>query len=176
MNNFDNNVTTFFNDFHRKVTTRPNLYASHPTMMTVFLPESLLEYANAAAGHSGFGSGARAGGIRRKVSDSRTARDEIFSSVESLTAFLLSSECDAADYIKSVKARHASGVVRRAVAKQIETDERLIDSKGGRTLMSRRYGSNVFVELARRFTSKVVNNDIRTLTINEFELRYGMAA
>ena len=176
MNNFDNNVTTFFNDFHRKVKTRPNLYANHETTLNVVLPTSLLEYANAAAGHSGFSSEARAVGIRMNTNNALAKRDEIFSSVESLTKFILESECDAAEYIKSVQARHASGVVRRAVTKKVETDDRLVDSKVARTLMSRRYGSNVFIELARRFTSKVVNNDIRTLTINEFELRYGMVA
>jgi len=57
---------------------------------------------------------------------------------------------------------------------EIITDDRLIDTKGSRTTMSRRYGSDVFLKLGRKFGNKVVNNDIHTLTINEFELRYGL--
>lgn len=76
------------------------------------------------------------------------------------------------------KARRVAMKTRKglSVKKLVEiiTDDRLIDTKGSRTTMSRRYGSDVFLKLGRKFGNKVVNNDIHTLTINEFELRYGL--
>ena len=63
-------------------------------MITVVLPKDLLEYSNASAGHSGFGSGARPVGIRRKVRNSEQALAAIFASEDSLTRFILESERD----------------------------------------------------------------------------------
>ena len=173
MNNFNNLVEQFYNDFHVKVKSYPYLYASQEDYLNVVLPKGLLDYANAAAGHSGFGSGARAVGIRVKVVNSLRKRDEIFESSESLEKFILSSECNAAEYIESVRKRHLSGVSKKKLV-EIVTDDRLIDAKGSRTTMSRKYGSDVFLKLGRKFGNKTVNRDIATLTINEFQLRYGL--
>jgi hypothetical protein len=171
MNNFSNQVEQFYNDFHNKVKSRPHLYAKNKNYLTVVLPESLLEYANAAAGHSGFGAGARAVGIRVKSDNPLQMRDDVFESVESLEEFILSSDRSATEYIKRIR----SGISKKKLV-EIITDDRLIDTKGSRSLMSRRYGSDVFLKLGRKFGNKVVNNDIHTLTINEFELRYGLGA
>jgi hypothetical protein len=173
MNNFEQNVTDFYNDFHRKVKTRPNLYANHETILNVVLPASLLDYANAAAGHSGFSSEARAVGIRMNTNNALAKRDEIFSSVESLTKFILESECDAADYIKQVRARHASGVTRRAI-KAVVTNDTLV--KSNRSAITRKYGKDLFLKLSFDFPREVVKNAIEHLTVNEFELRFGLAA
>ena len=173
MSNFSNLVEDFYNKYHKKVKSNPRLYVSKEDWLNVTLPAGLLEYANSAAGHSGFGSGARAVGIRKKVVNSVEKRDEVFGSIESLENFILSSECNAAEYVESVRKRHLSGISKKKLI-EIITDDRLIDTKGSRTTMSRRYGSDVFLKLGRKFGNKVVNNDIHTLTINEFELRYGL--
>lgn len=76
------------------------------------------------------------------------------------------------------KSRRLAMKNRKGVSKkklvEIVTDDRLIDAKGSRTTMSRKYGSDVFLKLGRKFGNKVVNRDIATLTINEFQLRYGL--
>ena len=52
MSNFSNLVEQFYNDFHVKVKSYPYLYANKEDYLNVVLPQGLLDYANAAAGHS----------------------------------------------------------------------------------------------------------------------------
>ena len=61
-----------------------------------------------------------------------------------------------------------------SVGKIIRTDNRSV--AGNRGVLSDLYGRNVFLDLSDKFGREVVKNDIDTLTINEFELRYGLEA
>jgi hypothetical protein len=100
-----NRVAAFRQHYLRKSAKNPDLYRSGPRAVDVILPNDLLEYANAASGHSGFGAGARARGIRRECRDSAEFLREIFSSDQRLTEFLLSSEQNAEAYINEVRQR-----------------------------------------------------------------------
>ena len=91
-----------------------------------------------------------------------------------MSEFILSSDRSGSDHVKSVQARHATGV--RRAPKAIETDDRPMSAKGSRTLMARRYGSAILIELSRKFGAKTVQLDMSVLTINEFEMRYGLSA
>lgn len=84
----------FRNDYLRKSASRPSLYVSNINTLTIVLPVELLDFANRAAGHSGFNAGSRAVGIRRVVSNAQSAIRQIFGSVESLVEFIETSECD----------------------------------------------------------------------------------
>jgi len=161
-----NHVTEFFNYYHAKKLTHPGLYANNPNgdTVTVVLPASLLHYANAAAGHSGFGAGARPVGIRRKVRG--TAADalaDIFSSPESLAAFIESSECNAAEYIAHVREEH--------YRKGLGIDDRTADSQ-----WKELHAKYNIKELAERFGRDSIITARQNLTVNEFELRFGLAA
>jgi hypothetical protein len=166
-------VEAFYNHYHRKVVSYPDLYVSTDTIINVILPNDLLEFANAAAGHSGFGAGARARGIRRVVTNSRVAISEIFETVDSLVEFLLSSECNAEEYVESVRARHL-GMKFKAGKKMIivKTDDRLVHAN--RSVLTESHGSSILIELADKFSRDTVTNDVKHLNINEFELRYGL--
>lgn len=158
-------VESFYNDYHAKVQSRPDLYVSAQDVLTVTLPSTLLEYANASAGHSGFGSGARPVGIRRSVTNARQARDDIFSSVEALEKFILSSECNAEEYMNSVRERHFK-------LAGVQTDDRLVASN--RIVVADKHGKNIFIKLGEIFNREQVQTAIDKLTINEFELRFGL--
>lgn len=101
-----NTVVKFYNHYHNKVKTHPNLYRSGNNQIQIALPGDLLEWCNAASGHTGYGSGARPYGIRRTVDNSETALAEIFSSPESLADFIKSSECDGVAYVNEIRKRH----------------------------------------------------------------------
>lgn len=158
-------VEEFYNTYHTKVQARPDLFVNDPYVLTVTLPDYLLDFANASAGHSGFGSGARAVGIRKSTTGSRKARDDAFSSVEALAKFIQSSECNAAEYILRVKERHLkkSGV---------QTDDRIVaDHKG---VITDKYGKQIFIQLSKVFGRDMIQDSIDILTVNEFELRFGL--
>lgn len=110
-------VKDFYDHFHAKVVSNPTLYINGSSYVDIILPTKLIEYANAASGHTGFGSGARARGIRRETSDPFRTRDEIFLSVESLARFLNSSEMDAEAYIARVREGHANLPAKRVKTK-----------------------------------------------------------
>ena len=160
-----NAVEEFYNTYHAKVQARPDLFVNDPYVLTVTLPDYLLDFANASAGHSGFGSGARAVGIRKTTSDSRKARDEAFSSIEALAKFIQSSECNAAEYILRVKERH----FKKA---GVQTDDRLVATN--KDVVADKHGKQIFIQLSKVFGRDVVQRSIDTLTVNEFELRFGL--
>ena len=87
-------VTEFRKSYARRAAAKPSLYINGPMTVTVGLPAELLEYANAAAGHSGYGSGARPCGIRKTVANPKQLLSQIFESDESLIAFLMTRETD----------------------------------------------------------------------------------
>jgi hypothetical protein len=160
-----NAVEEFYNTYHAKVQARPDLFVNDPYVLTVTLPDYLLDFANASAGHSGFGSGARAVGIRKSTTDSRKARNDAFSSVEALAKFIQSSECNAAEYILRVKERH----IKKA---GVQTDDRLVANH--KDVVVAKHGKQIFIQLSKVFGRDMIKNSIDVLTVNEFELRFGL--
>ena len=154
-------VEQFYNYYHAKKITNPDLYVSNDSLITVVLPKALLDYANAAAGHSGFGAGARPVGIRRSVDNARAALADIFASVESLTQFILSSECNAEEYILQIREKHYQ--------QQLGIDNRMAEDR-----WKDLFAKYDMQDLAARFGRDSVLTARRLLTVNEFELRFGL--
>lgn len=157
----DPRVVNFYNHYHTTVIKRPSLYTAGLKSIVVTLPSELLDYANAAAGHSGFGAGARPVGIRRTVDNSGKVISAIFQSPDSLAKFINSSECNAAEYIETVRLRHAS--------KSSTTDDRPANE-----VFFEKYTTNDAKALQLKFGKEMVIREFQILTINEFELRYGL--
>lgn len=173
MKNIDmQKVTDFYNHYHSKKITNPNLYvASGNDTVNVILPNNLLEFANAAAGHSGFGAGARARGIRRMCSDAKKEIVSIFETVDTLADFLLSSECNADEYVETVRKRHLGMKTTKKSKMYVVTDDRPADKNF--VVLNEKYNMQ---ELAKRFGREACLQARKNLTINEFELRFGLAA
>ena len=68
--------------------------------------------------------------------------------------------------VKAIKRRIATGESMKAI------DNRMVD--GNRGVMGKKYGSGIFKSLAETFGRDTVHRDIQKLTINEFQLRYGL--
>jgi hypothetical protein len=163
MSKIDRNaVREFYDHYHATKIKRPNLYRTTDDMITVVLPADLLEYSNAAAGHSGFGSGARPVGIRRAVHNSSTALEEIFESVNSLENFILSSEADGLEHVQRVRQAHATGVpVRHKEPKASDA-------------FWAHYSKDVMLLLVNKFGRNTVEQSWKHLTLSEFEWRFGL--
>ena len=165
-------VKSLFDRYHRKIETNPKFYTSARWGAVVVLPKELLGYANRLAGHSGFASTARPIGIRRPVADPVSYLKKVFNSVESLKAFIASSECDAEEYINEVKKRHASGLSYKKTVtkiKKISTDNTPVNE-----VFFQKYTMNDAKALQNKFGRDMVIREFNLLTINEFELRYGL--
>lgn len=173
MKNIDmNKVTNFFNHYHTKKLSNPNLYvAASNDAVNVILPNNLLEFANAAAGHSGFGAGARARGIRRMCSNAKAEINLIFETVDTLADFLLSSECNADEYVETVRMRHLGMKSTKNPKLYVVTDERPADKNFAE--LNAKYNIN---KLVQRFGTELLLQSRKNLTINEFELRFGLVA
>lgn len=166
----DPRVVSFYDEYHRKVKTRPSLYLSGNNCLTIVLPSSLLDYANASAGHSGFGAGARPVGIRCSVDDAKGTITKVFSSPEVLASFINSSECNAAEYIEGVRAKHLA----RASKAKPATDDR-----PARDVFFGKFGASAKAlaqSLRDTYGAELVRREFSILTQNEFELRFGLTA
>lgn len=75
-----------------------NFYHSGDSAITVGLPPELLQYSNAAGGHSGYSSGARPTGIRYTVDNPSKSLAEIFASDDNLARFISGSDCTGPAY------------------------------------------------------------------------------
>lgn len=159
-------VESFHRHYQAKVLKSPDLYRSGDHAVDVILPNDLLEYANAASGHSGFGSGARARGIRRECRNSTAFLAEIFASPESLARFLESSEKNAEAYIETVRARHAL----TAKPKVVQAN----DPKEG--FWSKYTKDDMAAIKAKNKDHKALVADFQTLSMAEFEVKYALAA
>ena len=125
--------------------------------LQVWLPRDLLEYANAAAGTSGERPvGIRVGGYAT-LEQAGDAILDIFSSPQSLANFINDSECDFAGVVKTPRVVTNDTLVKNAVE-----------------LVSDKYGKNVFLDLAKKFGRETVLQARELLTVNEFELRFGL--
>lgn len=155
-------VVRLYNHYHDLIRTKPSLYNSGPNSITVVLPKDLLGFSNAAAGHSGFGAGARAVGIRRTVSDSAKALAEIFSDVDSLRDFILASECDGPAHVERIRKEHLA-----------RTPAKKVDLKASEVFW-KRYEKDTMQELVAKFGRSIVEQAYKALTISEFEARFGL--
>lgn len=162
MKNFENAVQDLFDHYHAKVISSPNLYA-YKGCVKVVLPKSLLEYSNASAGHSGFGAGARPVGIARKSSNGFAEIKKIFESVESLTAFILSSECNGREYVAKIVESHRQ--------KGLGIDDRFLNDQ---KVWVEIYKKHNVPSLGKIFGSAIIIEAKKILTVNEFELRFGL--
>ena len=145
-------------------------YVTGDNSVQVVMPLELLEFSNS---RSGTMSGIRPVGIRGdKCNTAGEAADkvaDIFSSVESLTQFITNSEADIDPEIIEIckNTRISFGKV-----KTIITDDRKVTNNRG--ALAKTHGDTVFLDLALKFGRDIVKHDMNTLTINEFELRYGL--
>jgi hypothetical protein len=156
-------VEAFRKHYHEKTSKNPDLYRSGDHAVDVILPNDLLEYANAASGHSGFGSGARARGIRRECRNSTQLLAEIFASTESLAKFLDSSEKNAESYIATVRQRHA----QRAQPKPAMAND---DKRG----FWSRYNKDHMAEAIARVGKERVRELYHNATLEDFERETGL--
>jgi hypothetical protein len=157
-------VSAFHRHYHDSVMTRPDLYRNSDTVITVVLPKSLLDYANAAAGHSGFGAGARPVGIRRQVQNSQRALAEIFATEQSLAKFIGESECDGAAYVAEVQRRHSE----KSTPKPVMAN----DAKQG---FWSKYTKHEMAEAIARVGKERVKELYHTATLADFERETGLA-
>jgi hypothetical protein len=167
----DPRVIDFYNAYHRKVKTRPTLYTNKRdgnNGILVPLPRDLITYAERTAGHHGFGQAAMPVGICRKVGNAKNALAEIFASTEALAKFINSSARDADAYITEVRERHAKKGSK--VTKSATDDRPAVDA------FFEKYTANDAKALRDKFGRDMVISDFNCLTINEFELRYGLTA
>ena len=118
-----NAVRHLYDHYHQKVKIQPNLYLRYTgDAVDVMLPVGLYPYANSASGHAGWSTGARPRGIRRMTSNPKDFREQIFSSVDSLVAFLETSECDFSAYAQNLKNKYlASGKKIKASKPRFKT-------------------------------------------------------
>lgn len=161
-------LKSLFDRYHKKVQTNPKFYTSARWGAVVVLPKELLGFANRLAGHSGYASTARPIGIRRAVPDPVSYLKQVFSSVDSLRSFILSSECDAEEYINEVKRRHAGTTIKKT--KPVV----LIDNRPVNEVFYEKYTQNDAKALQAKFGRELVIREFNILTLNEFELRFGI--
>jgi hypothetical protein len=155
-----NAVASFQKHYQTKSQISPDLYRSGDRWVDVILPNDLLEYANAASGHSGFGSGARARGIRRECRNSSQYLAEIFASPEALAGFLNSSEKNAEAYIETVRERHLASTQQPVKASE---------------LFWKTYTKEDMAALRSRVKdSKALVQDYQTMTMTDFALKYDL--
>lgn len=145
---------TLYNHYHDRVINYPTLYTGE-SYVTVVLPEELLEFANAAAGHSNY----RPIGIRSFANDPKERIKEIFSSVESLIEFISSSECNAIQHIKQLK-------IKAAVKKQ--------KTESARSIFWKKYDKGVMEKLKACYNPTLLREAFDTMSMSQFEKEFNL--
>ena len=175
-------VKRFWNHYQMKVVSQPDLYRSTDTVITVVLPQELLEFSEHRSGHHGYEAGCLPLGIRRSVNDSSKTLAEIFESVDSLAAFIRTSEADGLERLGEYK-REAS---KRKNVRHLSSKETKIlraESKAAKHLdqPTDTDWTNVWdnyprllLDLAAYYGKDTVLQDKKNLTVEEFGLRYGL--
>jgi len=133
--------------------TQTGVLYAFPDCVQVALPKELREFANAAAGNSN--------SIRVFTHNSIAKLKEIFRSYESLKSFVLASECNA---LNAERER-----VRRRVKNMIENQPADANFK----YLHQKYDIRA---LAEKFGKDAVVEARKSLTVGEFELRFGLGA
>jgi len=165
----DPRVVSFFNHYHERKSTFPDMYVNTQDNQTVnvVLPVSLADFANAAAGRFAIGSDGiiRPKGIRVKVSNAKDFVDSIFSSTDKLAQFLNSSEKDAVQVF--------CGGVCISSTKKVKPSVKT-DNRSARDAFFEKYTANDAKALQAKFGRELVIREFDILSINEFELRFGL--
>ncbi len=138
-----------------------------------------VEYHNKAAGRhksTGIVNGYRIEGITGCEATGRSAVEvaadilaDALTDLASFQAFLETSPCDAYEGALPILTRKAGRNVSEIVK---AVDERLV--RDNVSLVAKKFGKRIMLELAEKFGRDTVKTDRDTLTINEFELRYGL--
>lgn len=157
-------VTEFRNSYIRRAAAKPSLYINGPMTVTVGLPAELLEYANAAAGHSGYGTGARPCGIRKTVANPKQFLSQIFESDESFIAFLLTSERDFHTVFNKDGSRKNAEPHKAKFTS--EAPEQFVPAKD---LFWSKYTANDLAFLRNKYSSDLVNRAMTNLTMIEMQ-------
>ncbi len=150
----------------RRSAIRPSLYVTNDNTITVGLPTELLEFANRAAGHSGYNAGARAVGIRKTVGNAHVAIRQIFDSVESLVRFIESSECDYENV--AVGAQHVKAT-RKDAEKAPE-----VKFVAAREEFWSKFNADALKGLRAKYGTELVNTAMEKLTLTEMQNLFGM--
>ena len=159
-----NAVKSLYEHYHAKVKTNPTLYQSGNEMITVILPQSLLDFSNASAGNSG-GVNARPCGIRYSVKNSAKALEQVFESVDSLARFISGSAKDGMYFAERTR--------RDAVARtQVITVDPL-DRPISEFNLEELYGKGTIAHLRAKYPETALK-EYRILTRREYEARYAL--
>ena len=149
-------VTKLFDHYHDAVKTNPTLYTSKG-MVQVVLPKSLREYCNAAAGHAN----RIPVGIRRSTTNPKQEIAGIFRSVDSLTKFLLESECD-------YEACYGGIVIERRT--KVKSEVVQIARKDFWTKYTRTH----LESLKTKFGYSTILAAMNSMTLSQFENEFGL--
>ena len=141
------------------------------------------EYHNKASGTVAYGTrsnGYRIEGItgcdvtgRSAVEVAADILADALTDLNSFVKFLETLPCDAETVDPSTVPQLTKRRAIKRVVDIITTNDRLVSDLGRQTL-AESHGKDVFLKLADRFGRDTVQNAIDNLTVNEFELRFGL--
>lgn len=165
----DPRIIDMFNHYHEKSKSDPLLYCYNPNSVNVYFPRTLIEFTDSRSGHSGFDYGMQPFGIRRYCANSAAAVAEIFESCESLAEFVNSSDClgyetYANEYNREAKLRG----LRELYSKPSPTSDKPVSE-----VFYKKYTWDNMQLLLTKF-GNTVKHDWKVLTMNEFQMRYGI--
>lgn len=163
-------VTEFRKSYIRRAAAKPSLYINGPMTVTVGLPAELLEYANAAAGHSGYGSGARPCGIRKTVANPKQFLSQIFQSDESFISFLMTSEKDFYTVF------NVNGTRKNTKTKKVSQSEIVVAAPfvPAKDAYWTKYSGQELSFLRNKYGVDLVSRAMTMLTLTEMENLFGM--
>lgn len=166
----DARLIGMYDHYHAKVQHDPRLYCYDDNRVHVYFPRSIVEFTDSASGHSGFDYGMRPFGISRWSHNSVKEVSEIFDSPESLAEFINTSDCRGVDVCANEYRREK---LRRDFAEKTgrhvtEPNNNPVDKE-----FYKKYSWETMKSLTAKYGA-TVNNDWKVLTMNEFELRYGI--
>lgn len=156
-------------------------WRSNGTKASLQLTCAPLAYHNVAAGrHSktGIVNGYRIEGITGCDRTGRSAVEvaadmlaDAVSDIASFIEFLETSPCDA--YPNGIPQVNRNTLTVKSITQQVVTNNRLMNA-GGRSVVTKSHGNSVLVDLAKKYSRDIVETALDNLTVNEFELRFGL--
>jgi hypothetical protein len=169
----DQRVIDWYNNYHAKKISNPSIYCvnserSAPNIL-ICVPQELTEYAESNAGHHGLPEAIPVG-MRRSASNPEAYVAAVFASTESVARFLNSSAADAPEYCATVRSRAKYTKEQLTILDLLDSDVRIAFDK----VYGQATANTVFAKLYAKFGKASVLSDYRVLTLNEFEMRYGL--
>jgi len=161
---FDNALVDFFNHYHTNVKSHKFLYQYSDTTFQITYPVTLHDYAMSGTGNHGKNAGyAPIGTPIIECDDAAKALKNIFATVESLKTWVLDNRIIGINYRKfaGVKVAKQEFVISNTIARKVFWDKA---------------DKAKYDEMTVKYGKKTVDNDLMTLTWNEFDLRYGFVA